>query len=208
MQKRKFRNKSIDLYPNDPNYIFDWTKEDLEAPKNPSHQESFSDTSEAATLTVPKRNVSQPSVKNYVKDRYSKAINIHDVRDDISDSQVKPPQNFRDSLLSPMFLKRFKLSRNLPDKIKAQSAYVEEFPVPRDKKNLKLLPMIAKESDKEPLKETYIVTRCYEKNLKDELTINLGCLVHILETFSDGWCKVELIGGGKGLVPFMCLQLV
>ena len=208
MQKRKLRNKNIDLYPNDPNYTFDWTKEDLEASTNPSHPESFSKPSKAATVTVPKRNISQPSIKNYVKDRYSKVLNIHDIRDDISDSQVKPPQNFRDSLLSPIFLKRFKLSRNLPDNIKAQSAYVEEFSVPRDKKNLKLLPMIAKESNKEPLKETYIVIRSYEKNLKDELTVNPGSLVHILESFSDGWCRVELIDGGKGLVPFMCLQLV
>lgn len=189
VQKRKFLNKDAQ-YDDGPNYVFDWTKDDLEASKNVPRSMDLSDDA-----TLPKRTAPQPTAREKVRDRLSKVINLRDVKD-----EEQRPQNFRDSILSPMFLKRFKL-RNLPDNIKAQSAYVDDFPAPRNKRNLKLLPVVAAKGS-----PSYIVIRDYTKNLKDELTVNVGQMAHILETFSDKWCKVQLATGEKGLVPCMCLQ--
>ncbi|WLF76828.1 fus1 actin binding protein [Lodderomyces elongisporus] len=64
-------------------------------------------------------------------------------------------------------------------------------------------------------KSVYVVTRAYQSQLPDELSIKVGDKCMIMEQFEDGWCKVRLLqmaGTNRsktdkmGLVPKLCLQ--
>ncbi|RCK63980.1 hypothetical protein Cantr_10602 [Candida viswanathii] len=152
-----------------------------------------------------------------------------------------PQSNFmkRMSVMTPIFLKKFNLGKvdevdELPvkvdkDTIKPQVLTIDDEgrKVPKVKNKLNLPPTITiGESGLDPVRggvspeqSLYTVIRSYSKNLGDELDIEVGDKVVILEKHSDGWCKVRKIRMGKeyyvhqsspdtGLVPRMCLQKI
>ncbi|RCK63201.1 hypothetical protein Cantr_09803 [Candida viswanathii] len=145
----------------------------------------------------------------------------------------------RMSVMTPIFLKKFNLGKvdevdEVPvkvdkDTIKPQVLRIDDEgrKVPKVKNKLNLPPTITiGESGLDPVRggvspeqSLYTVIRSYSKNLGDELDIEVGDKVVILEKHSDGWCKVRKIRMGKeyyvhqssqdtGLVPRMCLQKI
>ena len=150
-----------------------------------------------------------------------------------------PPESSRFmkrmSMMTPIFLKKFnlgKIEEPKEDTIKPQVLTIDsddhKDKITNAMKNKLYLPptIVIGESGLDPVRggsspseSIYTVIRSYAKNLSDELDIEVGDKVVILEKHSDGWCKVRKIHMGKeyyahqssqttGLVPRMCLQKI
>jgi hypothetical protein len=49
----------------------------------------------------------------------------------------------------------------------------------------------------------------YTPTLSDELRVQVGDTVRVLQAYQDGWCFAQFVGKGdapKGVVPLVCLE--
>ncbi|KAL6451067.1 FUS1 Nuclear fusion protein FUS1 [Candida maltosa Xu316] len=164
-----------------------------------------------------------PERKHGFGDRLSKLFPIRSKEVD------KPQDNTfmnRVSVITPVLLKKFNLKKTEEDQntIKPQVVTLPEKSygyVPTVKSKLNLPPTISvgsNDSDNTSMDQSlYMVIRSYHKSLSDELDIEVGDKVIILEKHSDGWCKVKILRTAKGyfqqplttgMVPRMCLQKI
>lgn len=178
--------------------------------------------------------IEKPERKESTVKRLSK---MFPVRNKDQEQSFEKPQEFnfkkRMSMMTPIFLRKFnlgKIEETQEDDIKPQVLTIDsehKNQVPKVKNKLNLPPTIVLEETGldpvrgglSPQQSMYTVIRSYNKNLSDELNIEVGDKVVILEKHSDGWCNVKKIHMGKeyythqssqttGLVPRMCLQKI
>lgn len=173
-------------------------------------------------------------IRNYLKDRFSKVINVKDLESAEFDSpKIKSPilkkfnlekpkvtNNYNESISSWL---RPKNTNSFISKIEPQFLPISFKDLKKDIKSEKVkdLPQLP-EHDlqprfKVPEKAEYEkeqdygaaikVIRDYNKRRDDEIDVTAGDKIIILKTHSDGWCKVKaLLDEEKvGYIPSMCL---
>ncbi|KAK6197555.1 uncharacterized protein RJT21DRAFT_128864 [Scheffersomyces amazonensis] len=215
IKKHKFKNTQEKMLTYQSQF-YNYNGQDVESEKTMNENNHGVDL-EANQQSIPKRR----SLGYMLKDRFSRIIRADDVPS-LQETSIlpQPRKQWRDSIISPMILKRFNLSRPSPaagnkKEVSADSTPIESkvLSIPlneqssRHKRNFSLPPIVVPEKSLDPLSggisnsihyddKKYIVIKAYSKNLDDELTIRTGDMVVMLTEHSDGWCKVKLIRKG------------
>ncbi|KAI5963802.1 FUS1 [Candida pseudojiufengensis] len=236
-QRHAFMNQSSDTlnekpYPNlfSPTNYLNTAKElemyqqqqQQQQVKNQGYGPKFRNQLNRLSRMWPKRDKSQEfSSKPYENQDYQSKLS-HQEPQTRTHQVIEEPQQpncvKQMSMITPIFLKKFNL-KNLQLNEQNPKIKPQTINIPHSQESQKLNIQSHFTSSNYSIlsnQSKYIVIKNYNKNLNDEISIEIGQKCHILEKYSDGWCKINLISKSSngnyheitGLVPRMCLQKV
>lgn len=173
-------------------------KLDLDTPENHYYQ----DSRKVSSLTP----INLRSVPNRIKaestnwlNRLSRAVRVENVKSDTS---------AEGNTISPLFLKRFNLSKPFTPKTPKTPKLPKKG---HEKSNQKTLPKLPSLIQMENVKEdsTFIVVQPHTRRLGDEVSLSVGDSIKVLKNYPDEWCYLKNHTTGKsGMAPRQCLQRV